>query len=98
MDFDLVLRDVRLADAKPVQPAIDIGVKDRRIAAIAPQLGGSAQEQVQGGGRQVCSGSSRSAGQGDSDCGRLEEQAMILQRRARPAAAPCPRASCGSPW
>ena len=27
MDFDLVLRDVRLADAKPNQPAPDIGVK-----------------------------------------------------------------------
>jgi cytosine/creatinine deaminase len=56
MDFDLVLRDVRLADAKPDQPATDIGVKDGRIAAIAPQLGGSAKEQVQGGGRLVCAG------------------------------------------
>jgi hypothetical protein len=43
----LVLRDVRLADAKPDQPATDIGVKDGRIAAIAPRLGGSAKEQVQ---------------------------------------------------
>ena len=56
MDFDLVLRDVRLADAKPDQPATDIGVKDGRIAAIERQLGGSAKEQVQGGGRLVCSG------------------------------------------
>jgi cytosine deaminase len=56
MDFDLVLRDVRLADAKPDQPATDIGVKDGRIAAIVSQLGGSAREQVQGGGRLVCSG------------------------------------------
>ena len=56
MDFDLVLRDVRLADAKADQPATDIGVKDGRIAVIAPRLGGSAQEQVQGGGRLVCSG------------------------------------------
>ena len=56
MDFDLALRDVRLADAKPGEPTTDIGVKDGRIAAIAPQLGGSAQEQVQGGGRLVCSG------------------------------------------
>ena len=56
MDFDLVLRDVRLADAKPDQPATDIGVKDGRIAAIAPRLGGSAKEQVQGGGRLVCAG------------------------------------------
>ena len=37
MDFDLVLRDVRLDDAKPGQPSTDIGVKDGRIAAIAPQ-------------------------------------------------------------
>ncbi len=37
MDFDLALRDVRLADAKPDRPATDIGVKDGRIAAIAPQ-------------------------------------------------------------
>jgi hypothetical protein len=29
-------RDVRLADAMPAQPAADIGVKDGRIAAIAP--------------------------------------------------------------
>ena len=56
MDFDLVLRDVRLADAKPDQPATDIGVKDGRIAAIAPRLGGGAKEQVQGGGRLVCAG------------------------------------------
>ena len=56
MDFDLVLRDVRLADAKADQPATDIGVKDGRIAAIAPQLGGGAAEQVQGGGRLVSAG------------------------------------------
>ncbi|HTB35508.1 MAG TPA: amidohydrolase, partial [Reyranella sp.] len=56
MDFDLVLRDVRLADAKPGQPSTDIGVKDGRIAAIAPQLSGSAREQVQGGGRLVSAG------------------------------------------
>jgi cytosine deaminase len=56
MDFDLVLRDVRLADAKPGEPSIDIGVKDGRIGAIAPQLGGAAKEEVQGGGRLVCAG------------------------------------------
>lgn len=56
MDFNLVLRDVRLADAKPGEPSTDIGVKDGRIAAIAPQLGGSAQEDVPGGGRLVCGG------------------------------------------
>jgi hypothetical protein len=32
-----VLRHVRLADVKPDRPATDIGVKDGRIAAIAPQ-------------------------------------------------------------
>jgi cytosine/creatinine deaminase len=37
MDFDLVLRDAWLADATPDQPATDIGVKDGRIAAIAPR-------------------------------------------------------------
>jgi cytosine/creatinine deaminase len=56
MDFDLVLRDVRLADAKSGEPSTDIGVKDGRIAAIAPRLGGSAKDDVQGGGRLVCAG------------------------------------------
>ena len=56
MDFDLVLRDVRLADAKPGEPSTDIGVKNGRIAAIARQLGGSAKEEVQGGGRLACAG------------------------------------------
>lgn len=56
MDFDLVLRDVRLPDARPDQPASDIGVKDGRIAAIAPALGGNAREEVTGGGRLVCAG------------------------------------------
>ena len=56
MDFDLVLREVRLADARPGEPSTDIGVKDGRIAAIAPRLGGSAREEVQGGGRLVSAG------------------------------------------
>jgi cytosine deaminase len=56
MDFDLVVRDVRLADAQPGQPSVDIAVQGGRIAAIAPQLGGSAGEEVQGGGRLVCAG------------------------------------------
>ncbi|HYX00438.1 MAG TPA: amidohydrolase family protein [Reyranella sp.] len=56
MDFDLVLRDVRLADARPGEPSTDIGVKDGRIAAIAPRLGGGAREEVQGGGRLVSAG------------------------------------------
>lgn len=56
MDFDLVLRDVRLPDSKADQPATDIGVKDGRIAAIAPKLGGAAKEEMRGGNRLVCSG------------------------------------------
>lgn len=56
MDFDLVLRDVRLADSTPDQPTTDIGVVQGRIAAIAPKLGGSAREEYKGHGRLVCSG------------------------------------------
>ena len=56
MDFDLVLRDVRLADSTPDQPTTDIGVSQGRIAAIAPKLGGSAREEYKGDGRLVCSG------------------------------------------
>jgi len=56
MDFDLVVRDVRLPDAKPDQPPIDIGVKDGRIVGMATGLGGSAKEEMKGGGRLVCSG------------------------------------------
>ena len=56
MDFDLVLRDVRLPDSKPDQPTTDIGVKDGRITALAPKLGGSAKDTAQGRGRLVCAG------------------------------------------
>jgi cytosine deaminase len=56
MDFDLVLRDVRLPDSKPDQPVTDIGVKGGKIAAIAPKLGGAAKEEMKGGNRLVCSG------------------------------------------
>ncbi len=56
MDFDLVLRDVRLPDSKADQPVTDIGVKDGKIAAIAPKLGGAAKEEMKGGNRLVCSG------------------------------------------
>ena len=55
MDFDLVLRNVRLPDSKADQPTTDIGVKDGRIAAIAPRLG-TAKEEMEGHGRLVCSG------------------------------------------
>jgi cytosine deaminase len=56
MDFDLVLRDVRPVGFKADRPSTDIGVKDGRITAIAPKLGGGAKEEVQGRGRLVCSG------------------------------------------
>ncbi len=56
MDFDLVLRNARLPDSKPDEPAIDIGVSKGRIAAIAPRLGGDAREQFQAGGRLVSAG------------------------------------------
>lgn len=56
MALDLILRDVRLPDAKPDQPVTDIGVKNGRIVALAPGLQGDAVEEVQGHGRLVCSG------------------------------------------
>ena len=56
MDFDLVVRDARLPDSKPDQPSVDIGVRDGRIAAIAPTLGGSAREEMKAGNRLVCAG------------------------------------------
>ena len=55
MEFDFVLRDVRLPDAKPDRPSTDIGVKDGRIAAIARGLG-AAKSECKGGNRLVCSG------------------------------------------
>jgi cytosine/creatinine deaminase len=56
MDFDLVVRDVRLPDSRPDQPTTDIGVRDGRIAALTPSLGGGAKEEMQGGSRLVCAG------------------------------------------
>lgn len=56
MDFDLILREVRLPDAKPDEPAVDIGVAGGRIAAIAPALPGAAREEARGEGRLVCAG------------------------------------------
>ena len=50
MALDLILRDVRLPDAKPDQPATDIGVKDGRIVAVTPDLQGDAVEEMQGPG------------------------------------------------
>ena len=56
MDFDLLLRNVRPPEAKPGEPPVDIGVTGGRIAAIAPALPGAAREEMDGGGRLVCSG------------------------------------------
>lgn len=56
MEFDLVLRNVRLPGSRPDHPTTDIGVSKGRIAAISPGLGGNAKEEVQGHGRLVCSG------------------------------------------
>jgi len=56
MALDLIVRNVRLADATPDQPLTDIGVKDGRIAALTPGLQGDAAQEVQGGGRLVCAG------------------------------------------
>ena len=54
MALDLIVRNVRLADATADQPLTDIGVKDGRIAALAPGLQSDAAQEVQGGGRLVC--------------------------------------------
>ncbi|WP_198376815.1 amidohydrolase family protein [Neoroseomonas rubea] len=56
MDFDLILREVRLPEAKPGEPAVDIGVAGGRIAAIAPALPGAAREEARGEGRLACAG------------------------------------------
>ena len=56
MALDLIVRNVRLADATADQPLTDIGVKDGRIAALTPGLQGDAAEEMQGGGRLVCAG------------------------------------------
>ncbi len=51
MDFDLIVRNARLFDADRNAPLVDIGVRDGRYAAIAPDLGGAAGEEldVEGG-------------------------------------------------
>jgi len=56
MEFDLILREVRLPEAKPGEPPVDVGVVGGRIAAIAHRLGGTAREEAAGGGRLVCAG------------------------------------------
>ena len=47
MTFDLIIRNARLADAAPGQATaaiVDIGVRDGRIAALAPRLAASGPE------------------------------------------------------
>ncbi len=56
MEFDLILRNVRLPDAGPADPAMDIGVAGGRIAAIAPRIDAAARQEAPGEGRLVCSG------------------------------------------
>src|SRR3712207_7069605 len=56
MDFDLILRRARLPKTEPSDPLLDVGVKDGRIAAIAPALGGAAREEADAEGCLVCSG------------------------------------------
>jgi cytosine deaminase len=53
MTFDLIIRNVRLADAGPV---VDIAVTDGRIAAIDPRISGKAEEEVDAGGNFACAG------------------------------------------
>jgi cytosine deaminase len=56
MEFDLLLRDVRLPDAKPGDPSVGVAVRGGTIAAIAPGLDGSAKEVVEGGNRLLSPG------------------------------------------
>jgi cytosine deaminase len=56
MDFDLLLREVRLPDSAADDPSVSVGVTAGRIAAIAPDLGTSAREVVEGGNRLLSPG------------------------------------------
>ncbi len=56
MSLDLILRHVRLSDAKPGDPVMDIGVAGGRIVEIAPRIEASAREEAQGEGRVVSAG------------------------------------------
>lgn len=56
MEFDLIIRHARLPDSAKDAPPMDIGVKEGRIAAIAPALGTDAREVVDAGGRLVSPG------------------------------------------
>ncbi|MDJ0946153.1 MAG: amidohydrolase family protein [Kiloniellales bacterium] len=48
--LDLILRDARLPDGGE---AVDIAVKDGRIAEVGPQIGGQAAEEIDAGGHLV---------------------------------------------
>jgi len=84
MDFDFVLRDARLSYFGPDQPSVDIGVKDGRIAALAPGLGGTAREQMQVGGRLVSAGFVETHIHLDKSCilGRCEGETARFPHRA----------------
>lgn len=56
MSLDLLLRDVRLPDARATDPTVDIAVADGRIAEIRRGITGTARETVEGGGRVVAGG------------------------------------------
>ncbi len=97
MDFDLVLRDARLPDSQPDQPAVDIGVKDGRIAAIGSGLRRPAKEQAQAGGRLVCSGFVETHIHLDKSCilGRCDHEKkrfphLAMERTSRPSSTPSP--------
>lgn len=44
MALDLIIRNARLADARPENPTVDIGVREGIIAAIAPRLAAAGPE------------------------------------------------------
>jgi len=56
LDFDLIVRNARLFDARPGSPLLDIGVRRGRYAALAPNLGGGAGEVLDVGGGVVSPG------------------------------------------
>ena len=56
MQPDLILRDIRLPDAAPDAPTMDLAVFNGRIAEIAPRITATAREEVRAGGRVVAGG------------------------------------------
>jgi cytosine deaminase len=53
---DLILRDIRLPDAAPGAPTMDLAVFAGRIVEIAPRIDATAREEVRAGGRVVAGG------------------------------------------